>query len=112
MIFVIGGVFYMASKVLEVKNSIDTTKTEVDTLKEKVVSNQSSVHLSESEVDKYNSILDQLIPQREDYFSILYSLETLSTDTGFNITKYSLNLSQSQKDTITIGIEGNGNTDS
>jgi hypothetical protein len=86
--------------------------SQVSLLQDQVAKNQASVPLSESEVDRYNQILDQLVPNKEDYFSILYSLENLSNDTGFNITRYSLNLAQSEKNTITIGVEGNGDTDS
>ena len=112
IIFILGGIFFMITKVSQTQSDTAVVAADVESLRQRVVKSQSSISLSESQVDRYNKILDQLIPNKEDYFSILYSLEKLSEDTGFNISKYSLNLAQSKAETLTIGIEGSGNTDS
>jgi len=53
-------------------------------------------------------ILNQLVPEEEDYFSILYALETLSKKTGFQITAYSINLSSSNNERLNLTVKGNG----
>lgn len=58
------------------------------------------------DVDTYNSILIRLVPESEDYFSIIASLERLSIRTGLQISRYSITLPESGSDKYTMSIVG------
>lgn len=64
---------------------------------------------NKEELESYVQILNLLIPNTEDFFSIIYSLETLSKKTGFNISSYKVNLKKNTKNKISISILGTGN---
>ncbi len=59
-------------------------------------------------IDMMNQLLSALVPEKEDYFSIITALESLSQKTGFIITSYSLNLSETKRDRLSLAIEGTG----
>jgi hypothetical protein len=63
------------------------------------------------DIDEYYNIVSSIIPESENYFSIIYSLNNLSQLTNFNITSYSINLQASTKDKISIQVTGVGNQD-
>lgn len=58
------------------------------------------------DVDTYNNILIRLVPESEDYFSIIASLERLSIRTGLQISRYSITLPESGSDKYTMSIVG------
>lgn len=53
-------------------------------------------------------LLNTLVPDVEDYFSILYTLENLSRQTNFVITSYIINLKESSSNTLAFIISGEG----
>lgn len=55
------------------------------------------------------NLLNTLVPDVEDYFSILYTLENLSRQTNFIITSYIINLKESSSNTLALIISGEGN---
>ncbi len=59
-------------------------------------------------IDLHLKILYSLIPVKEDYFSIIYTLDNLSKITGFLITSYTINLSQSTPEKLKITVTGTG----
>lgn len=61
------------------------------------------------DIDEYYNVVSTIIPESENYFSIIYSLNRLSQLTNFNITSYSINLQGSTKDKISILVTGVGN---
>ncbi|MFH1826954.1 MAG: hypothetical protein ABH812_00775 [bacterium] len=60
-------------------------------------------------IDSYYNIVSALIPESENYFSIIYALDNLSELTNFNITSYKINLGGSSKNQISIEVTGIGN---
>ena len=63
-------------------------------------------------IDELNKIMGTLVPDEEDYFSIISALESLSQKTNFIITAYTVNISQSSPGKISLTIEGTGDQDS
>jgi len=61
------------------------------------------------DIDEYYNVVSTIIPESENYFSIIYSLNKLSQLTNFNITSYSINLKESTKNKISIEVTGVGN---
>jgi hypothetical protein len=60
-------------------------------------------------LDDINRILNLLIPNEEDYFSIIFALERISQKTGFLITGYEINLQKSNSQKLSLSITGIGN---
>ena len=60
-------------------------------------------------IDEYYNIVSSLIPEAENYFTIIYALNNLADLTNFNITSYSLNLKESTKNKLSIEVTGIGN---
>lgn len=63
-------------------------------------------------LDSDLKVLNKLIPNSEDYFSIIYALEKISQDTGFLITSYNINVLQSTSEKILLKVRGEGDTSS
>ncbi|MFA5136902.1 MAG: hypothetical protein WC489_05975 [Patescibacteria group bacterium] len=96
----------------ESKNRLDILQSEVALLKNRSDTLRYNKTLTEDQITEYNKILTLLIPEAEDYFSIIYALETISQKTGFNIVSYSITLSRVTPEKLSIAIEGKGNLDS
>lgn len=60
------------------------------------------------DLDRLNKLLLLLMPNEEDYFSIILSLEKIAKKTNFLITGYSLNLKNSSPNRLSIAISGKG----
>jgi hypothetical protein len=69
------------------------------------------VPLNRSDVDQYTQMLSQLIPENEDFFSILTALENLSLQTGYHVVKYSITPSTTADQKLDLQIQGIGNAD-
>ncbi len=89
---------------------LNSLRTELDQLRSKVTIIKTNKSLIKENLDEYNKLLAKLIPDKEDFFSILYALEELSIQTGFQITNYNLSLA-SQGDKYRIVVACAGNTD-
>jgi Tfp pilus assembly protein PilO len=63
-------------------------------------------------LEELNKALNTLIPESEDYFSILFALEKISQETGFQITGYQINLKKSNAKKIAMIISGFGDRNS
>lgn len=100
----------------KIENEAQKTKLtkEVRDLKRKVdfIKYQDTIESEGIDIDVMNSLLSRLVPETEDYFSIINALETLSQKSGFLITTYSLNLGRSTKDKLSLVIEGTGDENS
>lgn len=71
-----------------------------------------SVIPSSEQLDRDIKLLNGLVPEIEDYFSIIYALETLSRKTGFTVTSYTVNMKTSTKEQLKLSITGVGDTNS
>lgn len=92
-----------------------TFQTETETLASEVEKLQNSLTtLNENktkigdDMDSFNTILGSLIPNKEDYFTIIVALEKLSQVTNFSIVRYEILLSKSTPDKLALTIEGDG----
>ncbi len=81
---------------------------EVDDLRKQVEVFNSNKALVQSDLDSFNNILLSIIPNKEDYFTIILAMEKLSAGTGFTIDKYTIQLDDSTKDKLSISISGTG----
>lgn len=94
---------------LSYRSKITSLKTEVadlDTKKTVIYS------FNPSQLNGLVSILNNLLPTKEDYFSIVSTLEQIAEKTDFHITSYTVNFSKDSKDKIVLKINGEGTNSS
>ena len=92
----------MKQKNLVLTAEVQELQTKYDLLNTKVPS---------SEVLEENiHFLNSLIPNSEDYFSIIYSLDKLSQKTGFIVTSYTIDMNKSTSTKLRLSITGSGDT--
>lgn len=96
----------------EDKIKLELLQRDTNELRKKVSILKSNKIIAQDQLNEYNKILTQLVPDKEDFFSIIYAIETLSQKTGFSITDYVINLSESTSDKHTLSVEGTGDTNS
>lgn len=94
------------------KAKLQTLVEENDKLQKDLTIIKLSNQALKGEIDDYNKILSLIIPEAEDYFTIILALERLSEQTGFIVYKYNINLLSTNKDKIALVIEGDGDADS
>lgn len=99
------------NQALEFKKKIDVLKKENNQLMNKITLLNSTVPESII-LDEDVKFLNTLIPNSEDYFSIIYTLEKLSQKSGFIITDYTVNVGQSTPEKLRISATGTGDSQS
>jgi hypothetical protein len=91
-------------------NKIKSLQKEVTVLQNKLNA-LNSINANPEDLKIYLNFLNKLIPNIEDYFSIIYTLEQISEQTNFNIISYTVNLKQSTNNKLKLNIEGSGHRD-
>ncbi len=64
------------------------------------------------EIDELVKVLNRLIPNNEDYFSLFTTIENLSLSSGFAINSYKTVLPDSPKEELSVTINGEGSMNS
>ncbi|MCX7956070.1 MAG: hypothetical protein N2593_03150 [Patescibacteria group bacterium] len=98
-------------RIINLNNYLNNLKNEVNDLNNKVVFYNYDENKKER-IEESIKILNTLLPNIEDYFSIIYSLERLSIKTGFTIVNYSIDTSQIFSNRLKISAEGIGDSQS
>lgn len=93
------------------KIKIDALNAENIELMNKVTLMNSIIPSSEI-LDEDIKFLNTLIPNSEEYFSIIYALEKLSQKTNFVIIGYVVNVSESTSEKLNISVTGVGDSQS
>jgi len=94
-------------QTLENKQKINDLNNEINLLTSKK-NNLKIFAQNDFNIEKAIKILNYLIPNEEDYFSILYALEKLSEKTGLLITSYTINLSDRNPNRLRLTVTGVG----
>ncbi len=106
IVFIAYARFNTQTKEVELMtNEAAMLKTRFDTLKY----NKS---LTEDQIKEYNKLLASLVPETEDFFSIIYAIEEVSKSSQFNITDYTIDVGKSNAERLTLSVEGKGDTNS
>ena len=88
----------------------DTIANEIKKLNEKkdLILFSENLKTKNLDIDKLNKIFFLLLPNSQDYFSIILALESISKKTNFVVTSYSLNPKESSSNRLSISITGFG----
>lgn len=119
--YIIGNVFIFALIIIVIRigltenssynEKIKTLKTELGQLQNKITLMQTTIP-SSAKLDEDLNFLNALIPNIQDYFSIIYALEKLSQKSGFVITEYSVNVGDSTSERLKLEVTGSGDSQS
>lgn len=90
---------------------INSLKTELNQLQNKVNLMNTTIP-SPDKLDEDLNFLNTLIPNIEDYFSIIYALEKLSQKSNFVITGYTVNVEKSTAEKLKLSVTGTGESQS
>lgn len=93
--------FQSYTEYAALRETITDTKLKVDLV-------EGNRQLTSEQIDTYNEVLGNLIPDQESYFSVISSLELISLKTGFKLTRYTINLSATTADKLSLIVEGTG----
>lgn len=117
--YIIGNIFIFILIIVTVKIGITENlkyKTKVDALRLENIELMNKVTLmnsaipESSKLDEDVKFLNTLIPNSEDYFSIIYALENLSQKSNFIITSYTVNVGASTSEKLRIKATGIGDS--
>jgi len=100
-------------KIADASSNITKLTKEITDLKKKsqLVNYKQEIINEGIDFNQTNKLFTKLIPNEEDYFSVIAALEKISTETNFLIINYSINLKSSTKDKLSLTIEGKGDQD-
>ncbi len=101
---------FFISQISTTSTKLQDLKTEVDNLENKRKILQAVINENGNEIDQDLALVTGLIPDAEDYFSMIYSLEKLSADTGFSINSYTVNLTRSNENKLSLTVTGVGDS--
>ena len=109
LIFIIAVFFYFNQYQLN-KIKIALLHSEIAKLnkKKELLDFKNQLIEDEVDLDYINQVLSQLVPVKEDFFSIIIALEKLSSQTNFIITSYNIVVDKSTPEQLAIVIEGQG----
>jgi Tfp pilus assembly protein PilO len=119
--YIVGNVFIIILIIITIRNGIteiDNYETRIASLKMENAESAKKVTLINSTIPKSDKLdedvkfLNNLIPDTEDYFTIVYALEKLSQNSNFMIIDYTVNVKASTPEELKIKVTGVGDNQS
>lgn len=101
---------YLNHQVSGINARIKSAKSEIEGLLAKRATLRTVVGESTENLDQDLRLMTTLIPDSEDYFSIINALETLSGQTGFRVVSYTINLLASTSNRLSLTVTGTGDS--
>lgn len=109
ILFIISFYFPLQIKnYYEKEEKMEMINNEIFQLRQKL---QTLSLISSEKIKEYLLLLEELLPENEDFFSIIYALERLSYKTGFRILSYSLSINPGKTNKVSLKIDGEGTVD-
>lgn len=107
----VAAVYFLLGKLSENQLVIEEGRKEVAELENKQQLIAAATSQNPKRLSEDVRILQGLIPDSEDYFSIVYALDELSKKTGFVINEYTINLAKSSSTKLSIIVAGVGDAE-
>ncbi len=117
--YMIGNLFIFVLIIITIKIGLSQNsnyQTKISALKIEMVQLQNKITLmrttipSTEKLDEDLNFLNTLIPNVEDYFSIIYALEKLSQKSNFIVTSYSVSVAKSTAQKLKLNVTGVGDS--
>jgi len=103
---------YLGYKIYGVYSETQALNAEIDQLKSSSLLIKNNKDLLEDNIGQYNTALDSIIPDTETYFQVISAFEQLEAKTGVNIESYSINLSETTEDKMSLSLTITGTKES
>lgn len=107
VILIIFSTFYNGYKTWTNQETITRLSKEISDLQNRVTIINSTL-LTKQDLATDIKLLNTLLPNAEDYFSILSTLEELSQKSNFIVVSYSVNVPKSSPNKVKLIVEGGG----
>lgn len=111
-ILLLGVVFIFYLRFNTQKKEVDLMNGEVQMLKNRFDTLKYNKSLTADQIVEYNKLLASLVPETEDFFSIIYALEEISSVSKFDITDYTINVGETSNERLTLTVTGKGDSES
>lgn len=107
-VILIGCLIFFGLRLQSMYNEMISTEDQVQQMRATVTLIRNNRELFKEDTEQYNEILEKLIPDQESYFLVISALDQLSERLGVTIDSYSVNLSSTteEKLTLTVNIVG------
>lgn len=112
VIFTIGSALVVPTIYIKNNQKLAQLQADIKDLRLKKTILDSSIAGNPENVEEGVKIMNKLIPEAEDYFSIIAALEELSTKTSFIITSYDVNVKNSGTNKLSLNVAGIGDQQS
>ena len=86
-------------------NALQTRSQEIEDARTSVRLIQNNKTLVSQNIDEYNKILEKVIPDKESYFLVITALEQLAARTGVRVVSYSIDLTSTTEEKLTLEVE-------
>lgn len=103
---------FFISQIQKSSDDLSKTKVETSALQTKQLALQSVINENGEDIDQDLELITKFIPDSEDYFSMIFALEKLSQTSGFIISNYTVNLSKSDSNKLSLKVTGIGDSNS
>lgn len=103
---------YYTFQTFETYSAYQNQRNSNNDLKDKLSLLQSSTELNENDINLFNEVTSKLVPEDENYFALVNTIETLSSKTGFQLYNYNIDLTTSTPEKLSISVSGKGDNDS
>lgn len=103
-IVLLGVLIFMGFRLYATYNEMIASQDRVQEMKATITLIRNNQTIFDGRIDEYNSILQQLIPDNESYFSVISTLEQLSEKTGVTINSYSVNIDATTEEKLTLSV--------
>lgn len=107
----IGAILYGGTKTYEKFVENQDNEVVIAELQNKANRVRENSKIDPNVLDEMNGTLLKLIPDEEDYFLVINALEKLSRETRFSLLRYSINLSSTNAEKLSLTIDGSGDID-
>ena len=107
-VILLGILIFYGFKLQSRYDEMLATEEKVQKMKATITLIRNNRNLFSGDTEKYNTILESLIPEEESYFNVITALENLTQKTGVVIDSYSVNLSSTTEEKLTLKVDITG----
>ncbi len=107
-IVLLGFIIYLGLNTWNLYNDLEIKKSELESTKQAATLIKNNKALLEENIETYNEILNELIPNEESYFKVIAAFEKLGAKTGVNIQSYSINLDDTTEEKLSLELTVSG----
>lgn len=101
-------IIYLGINAWSLYNDLEFKKSDLESTKQTANLIKNNKALLDENIDIYNEILNELIPDEESYFKVIAAFEKLGAKTGVNIESYSINLDDTTEEKLSLELTVSG----